>query len=227
MQNEINELQRQLISMTESWAACAVVDGASWVVSEFLILNPAVGIPASALQAAVVNALKNTIREYFLGDKTRPAGYREAMKKGVLFKSMAESYKFFVRQQLEHFTRIPPSGPPPLTRVQFDKFVAQAGQLVRSVANPFFMGVDFGTLKKQEGAINELIDHKKKLIQSNTGVIGHMDLELKAANEKYLDCAGRAMEAIRRFVERKKETEAWVAQQNQARRQRLRGACGG
>ena len=50
-----------------------------------------------------------------------------------------------------------------------------------------------------------------------------MDLELKAANEKYLDCAGRAMEAIRKFVERKKETEAWIVQQNQARRQRLRG----
>jgi imidazole glycerol phosphate synthase subunit HisF len=105
--------------------------------------------------------------------------------------------------------------------------VAKAGQLVRATANPFFMGVDYGTLIKNLRVINELISHKDDLIRSNTKVIDQMDLELKAANEKYLDCAGRAMEAIRKFVERKKETEAWIAQQNQARRQRLRGTFGG
>ena len=55
MQNEVYELRRQKITMAESWGTCAVVDGASWVVSEFLILNPIVGLPASVLQAAVAN----------------------------------------------------------------------------------------------------------------------------------------------------------------------------
>ncbi|MCK7481875.1 MAG: hypothetical protein M0C28_35410 [Candidatus Moduliflexus flocculans] len=84
MQNEINELRRQKFTMAESWGTCAVVDGASWVVSEFLILNPIVGIPVSTLQAAVVNALKNTIRDYFLGDQARPANYAGCHEKGVV-----------------------------------------------------------------------------------------------------------------------------------------------
>jgi hypothetical protein len=213
--------------MTESWAACAVVDGASWVVSDFLILNPIVGLPASVLQAAVVNALKNTIRDYFLGDQARPADYKDAIKRGLFFKGLSELFKRYVETEMGEFTKPRPGGDPLMTKAYANKFVAKAGQLVRATANPLFMGVDFGTLKKQEGAINELIDHKKNLILSNTGVIGRMDLDLRAANEKYLDCAGRAMEAIRRFVERKKETEEWVAQQKQARRQRLRGTFGG
>lgn len=227
MQNEINELQRQKYTLAESWGACAVVDGASWVVSEFLILNPIVGLPASALQAAVVNALKNTIRDYFLGDQARPANYGDAMKKGLFFKGLSELYKRYIETEMAEFTKLPPSGDPLMTKAYADKFVAKAGQLVRATANPFFMGVDYGTLIKNLRVINELIDHKRNLIQSNTGVIGRMDLDLRAANEKYLDCAGRAMEAIRKFVERKKETEAWIVQQNQARRQRLRGTWGG
>ena len=59
-----------------------------------------------------------------------------------------------------------------MTKAYADKFVAKAGQLVRATANPFFMGVDYGTLIKNLRVINELIDHKKNLIQSNTGVIG-------------------------------------------------------
>ena len=50
-------------------------------------------------------------------------------------------------------------------------------------ANPFFMGVDYGTLIKNLRVINELIGHKTNLIRSNTEVIEKMDLELKAANE--------------------------------------------
>ncbi len=227
MQTEIHELRRQKFSLAESWGACAVVDGASWVVSEFLVLNPAIGIPVGALQAAVVNALKNTIRDYFLGDKARPGNYGDAMKRGIFFKGLSELFKRYIETEMVEFTRLQPNGAPLMTKDYADKFVAKAGQLVRATANPFFMGVDYGTLIKNLRVINELISHKDDLIRSNTKVIDQMDLELKAANEKYLDCAGRAMEAIRKFVERKKETEAWIAQQNQARRQRLRGTFGG
>ena len=112
MQNEINELQRQKYTLAESWGACAVVDGASWVVSEFLILNPIVGLPASALQAAVVNALKNTIRDYFLGDQARPTNYGDAMKKGVIFKGLSELYKRYIETEMAEFTKLRPSGDP-------------------------------------------------------------------------------------------------------------------
>jgi hypothetical protein len=227
MQNEINELRRQKFTMAESWGTCAVVDGASWVVSEFLILNPLIGLPVSTLQAAVVNALKNTIRDYFLGDKARPGHYQDAIKRGLFFKGLSELFKSYIATEMVEFTRPQPSGAPLMTKDYADKFVAKAGQLVRATANPFFMGVDYGTLIKNLRVVNELISHKDDLIRSNAKVIDQMDLDLKAANEKYLDCAGRAMEAIRKFVERKKETEAWVAQQNLARRQRLRGAFGG
>ena len=106
----------------------------------------------------MVNALKNTIRDYFLGDQARPANYGDAIKKGVFFKGLSELYKRYIETEMSEFTKLRPSGDPLMTKAYADKFVAKAGQLVRATANPFFMGVDYGTLIKNLRVINELIE---------------------------------------------------------------------
>jgi hypothetical protein len=225
MQNEINELNRQWRNAYESWACCSVVDGLNFYISEQIsIANPYAAVSVSLLQSAAVNAVKNTIKEYF---GQAPGGYGGVLLKAGLSTTLKEIFAGEFKNQVLPLT-LPgaPGATPALTAAEADKVIKSAGTWARVLITPGYIGRDFSRTYQNAGELSKLIDHKRALIDSNDRVIAQQERALKEVNDDYLDCAGRAMDAMRRFVARQQETKRWMAQQRQAQRDRLRRSFG-
>ena len=100
MQNEINELRRQKCAMAESWGSVRRRRRAE--LDRLGVPGPeSVRRPSGQRgPGGDVNALKNTIREYFMGDEARPVEYRDTDEKGGVLKgSFRNCFKVTLRRK--------------------------------------------------------------------------------------------------------------------------------